>query len=223
MRTELVYRFCFIIAAALCAMASATAEVPIQGTVKGNTLSSSDFPIGSVTFNEKFKYVGTTAFVLYGVANCEIHVYAEIEGKQVQRYYWVQFEGFLPSKPSSSYNYSKDPQRTMIGGHAFHERSWFSNVEEARKKMRPGSDSEAVLKLFDEKGLSVGPDVMAMRLVRLSEDKRKELMIIYSENLAPHGVKAADFLEGGSAVAKRDALIDGLRQHAIDGVKMEMR
>lgn len=194
-----------------------------QGEVKGQTLSSSAFPVGTITVDPKFRYVGSSEFVLYGVADSEIHVFAEIENKVVQRFYWVQFEGYLPEKQHNTYNYASDPQRTMIDGHAFHERSWTTNIDVGRKKMRPGSDSAAVLKLLEDKGYVVGPDVMQMRLVRLDEAKRKELMIIYSENLSLHALTAADLAEGGKAVAQRDALIDGLRVRAVAGLKVEMK
>ncbi len=210
-----------ITASALLGLASIAQAT--QGEVKGQTLSSSAFPLGTITVDPKFRYVGSSEFVLYGVADCEIHVFAELENKVVQRFYWIQFEGYLPEKQHNTYNYGKDPQRTMIGGHAFHERSWTTNIDDGRKKMRPGSDSAAVLKLFEDKGYIVGPDVMQMRLVRLDEAKRKELMIIYSENLALHALTAADLAEGGKAVAQRDALVDGLRVRAVAGLKAEMK
>lgn len=196
---------------------------PMQGTIDGNTITSTAFPPGRITLDQAFTYVGATSFVLYGVADCEIHVFADISGNKVQRFYWVQFEGYLWSRPFSHYDYGSDPQDTLIGGHAFHRRSWASNVEEGRKKGRPGSDSEAVLKLLEGKGYAVGPDTMNVRLVRLDEAKRKELMIIYSENLAARGLKAADLADGGNAYAQRAALFAGLRDRAVAGIVMNMK
>ncbi len=194
-----------------------------QGEVSGQTLTSNAFPVGSITVDAKFKYIGKSEFVLYDVADCEIHLFAQIENNVVQRYYWIQFEGYLPHKWFSSYNYGDDPQRVILGGHAFHERSWFTNVDERRKSMKPGSDSAAVLKLFDAKGYRVGPSVVQLRMVRLDESKRKELMIIYSENLALHGLTAADFAVGGKAAETKVAHLEGLRQRAVSGLKMEMK
>ena len=193
-----------------------------QAIVEGNTITSREFPVGSITIDSKFSYVGTTEFVLYNVANCEIVLFAELAGKRVKRYYWLQFEGYLPDA-KQTYNYSRDPKSTMIGGHAFHERASFLNLDETRARMRPGSDSAAVRKLFEDKGYDIGPEVMLLRMVRLDETARKELMIIYSENLEPQGLKVADIAEGGKAFAQRDALIDGLRERAVAGIRMTMR
>lgn len=202
---------------------SAASGPAIQARIDGNTITSTAFPPGRITLDKAFTYVGATSFVLYGVADCEIHVYADIQDHSVQRFYWVQFEGYLPSRPTSTYNYGSDPQDTMIGGHAFHRRSWASNVEEGRKRARPGSDSEAVLKLLEGKGYRVGPDTMNVRLVRLDETKRKELMIIYSENLAARGLKAKDLADGGSAFDQRTELFAGLRDRAVAGIVMDMK
>ena len=41
------------------------------------------------------EYLGSLEFVLYGVADAEQHLFAEIEGDRVRRLLWVQFEGYL--------------------------------------------------------------------------------------------------------------------------------
>ncbi|MEO8386033.1 MAG: hypothetical protein ABI583_12370 [Betaproteobacteria bacterium] len=193
-----------------------------QANVEGNILESRQFPAGNIIVDAAYTYVGMTEFVLYGVANCEIHVFAALDGNRVKSFYWIQFEGYLPDN-RNTYQYNKDPQRTMIGGHAFHERVFLGNVEEARSRQRPGSDSAAVRKLLEEKGYLIGPEVMQLRLVRLDENARRELMIIYSENLDTHGLKAADLAEGGNAFTRREEMIDGLRQRAVAGLKMQMK
>ncbi len=210
-----------LLLAALLAAASAVAQGDPQGKVLGNTLHSSGFPSGSITIDKNFTYVGTTSFVLYKVATCEIHVFAEIDKQQVKRFYWVQFEGFLPDI-QKTYNYGDDPQNTTLGGQAFHQHHWFFDLEVLAKNLRPGSDTEAVLKLFADKGLKVGPNVMQIRLVRLDEAKRKELMIIYSEAL-PANFRAKDMRVNDKYTAQAEELYQGLRQRAIAGLKVDMR
>lgn len=196
-----------------------------QATVIGNSITSKAFPVGSLTFvDPTFTYVGSTEFVLYDIANCEIHVFAELDGIRVKRFYWVQFEGYL-SGNNKTYDYRSNPKRSTIGGHAFHERVWFRNTDPAQTKQRAGSDSAAVQKLFDDKGLKPGPEVMMIRLVRLDDALRRELMIIYAENLdlyATPGSAAADFNEGGKLFTQREAMTDGLRQRALAGIRMKM-
>ncbi len=210
-----------LLAALLAACTPSFAAVPLQGTLKGNTIQSSAFPVGSVTVDSAFTYVGTTSFVLYGVANCEIYLFADVDSnKQVRRYYWFQFEGFLADN-DRLYNYSRDPEGTMLGGKAFHERSWFFDHLNGTKNQRPGSDVEAVQKLFAEKGLILGSDAASIRLVRLDESKRKEFMIIYSENL-PASLTAPELRKGGKDEAKAAEVIDALKKHAVAGLKMDM-
>lgn len=222
-RLALSTRFILLALVVATLLAMAPPAIAAQGDVSGQTLRSNAFPVGTITIDAKFKYVGMREFVLYGVADCEIHVFAEIDNNVVRRYYWIQFEGYLPTRPFSHYDYRDDPERVMIGGHPFHERTWFSNSEARRKNLRPGSDSEAVLKMFDDKGYRLGADMASMRLVRLNEDKRRELMIIYSENLAPTGLTAADVNDGGKAAGRRDTLVNGLRERAVAGLTMEMK
>jgi hypothetical protein len=44
--------------------------------------------------------------VLYGIADCELHAFVEADQEQnVQRFYWVQFEAYLPTKPDLKHQY----------------------------------------------------------------------------------------------------------------------
>ena len=44
-----------------------------------------------------------------------------------------------------------------------------------------------------------------------------------SRLISAQGLKAADFAEGGKAFAQREAIIDGVRQRAVAGLKMDMK
>src|SRR4051794_17699285 len=62
-------------------------------------------------------YAGGDRFVLYGVADCEIHVFVEADAQRhVRRLYWVQFEAYLPSRPEARYNYVDGNRRIELGG-----------------------------------------------------------------------------------------------------------
>jgi len=48
-------------------------------------------------------YVGSERFNLYGVADAEVHVFIEADAaKRMKKLYWIQFESYLPAKPSSA-------------------------------------------------------------------------------------------------------------------------
>jgi len=64
--------------------------------------------------------------------------------------------------------------------------------------------------------------MMYVRLVHLLDDqKRKELMIIYGEDIAPHGLAAADLQPGGKAHDQWPAIADGLLQRTKQRVNIE--
>ena len=70
-------------------------------TVADNSITSSS-PALKLSVAPKFHYAGARRFILYGVAEAEIHLFVEADAnKNVQRMYWVQFEGYLPSNAHS--------------------------------------------------------------------------------------------------------------------------
>lgn len=68
--------------------------------------------------------------VLYGIADCELHAFVESDNQQnVQRLYWVQFEGYLPSKPELHHAYDS-PRHLTIGGMDFYVDTWTRSSNE---------------------------------------------------------------------------------------------
>lgn len=73
-------------------------------------------------------------------------------------------------------------------------------VRASDENTRQGSDREHVRALIRAKGYNMPAGMMSVRLVHLlDEQKRKELMIIYGEDLAPTGLEVAELKEGGKA------------------------
>ena len=63
---------------------------------------------------------------------------------------------------------------------------------------------------------------MCVRLVHLlDEQKRKELMIIYGEDLAPTGLAAAELKKGGKAYDQWAAIEKSLMERAEKKIKIE--
>lgn len=195
---------------------------PVISKVDGHTITSTGFPEGTIKVDEKLAYIGSDKWVLYGVADCEIHVFAETHAdKTLKRLVWVQFEGYLPAN-NHTYNYEKEPFRTEVGGHTFYDRVSFRKTDPTQKP-RAGSDTERVMKMIEGKGIKLSADAANIRWVRLSEDRRKELMIIYVEDLAPLNLTAADLAEGGKAAADVDKVRAGIRERAKAALVMRMR
>src|SRR5207237_10808278 len=54
------------------------------------------------------------------MADCELHAFVDADPqKNVQRLYWVQFEGYLPTRPELKHNYDS-PRHANIGGMDFY-------------------------------------------------------------------------------------------------------
>lgn len=191
--------------------------------VEGSTLVSTGFPEGTITVDDGLTYVGGETFILYDVARCEIHLYAETDERgRVQRLYWFQFEGYLPSASTRRYDYSGDPHRTMIGGHEFYDSIRHYNVAAARGGWPDDSDTMHVVRLLEWKGYRLDGDVMRIRLIRLDESSGQELMIVYMEALDQHGLSLTDF-EGPGGDSKWREASESLRTHALTGMKMDMK
>ena len=58
--------------------------------VEGNVIISEHDPKVRIQLPKSVQYVGADRWVLYGVADCELHAFVEADGqKKVQRLYWV--------------------------------------------------------------------------------------------------------------------------------------
>jgi hypothetical protein len=187
--------------------------------VAGNMITSARDPKVRIELPASVRYVGADRWVLYGIADCELHAFVEVdENNVVQRRYWVQFEDYLPSRPELSHRYDS-PQHTTIGGLDFYVDTW---VVPGDATDRPGSDSEHIRALILAKGYKLPAAIMSVRLVHLlDERKRKELMIIYSENAAPTGFSAADLSEGGKAHEQWPLLAQALLSRAKGRVSLQ--
>src|SRR5688572_29207745 len=195
---------------------------PMTRTVKGQVLTSTDMPAVILEFDKAFKYIGAQSFVLYDVAHAEQHFFVDADKDgRMKRFYWVQFEGYLPTN-THSYNY-KSPKVVNAGGFDFfvdaNARSLTGNLG------RPDSDGARARDCFEKKGLRMlGTELISQRLVHLVDQaKRNELMIIYVEDLTGTGLTAADLSEGGSARARWPEISQGLLDRALKNMKVSAK
>jgi hypothetical protein len=168
--------------------------------VDGNVITSERDPKIRIEVPKSVQYVGADRWVLYGIADCELHAFVDADDKKnVKQLYWVQFEGYLPTKPDLKHTYDS-PRHAKIGGLDFYVDTW---VRPNGGTMEPGSDREHIEALIRAKGYQMPAGMLYVRLVHLlDERKRKELMIIYGEDVASSGFTAAELHEGGAAYAQ---------------------
>ena len=197
-----------VVAIIFCISLAGQSRAP-ERKVQGNVITSEREPKVRIQLPESARYVGADRWVLYGIADCELHAFVEPdpkkadEQKNVHRLYWVQFEGYLPTKPELHHTYDS-PRHANIGGMDFYVDTWVRPNDAA---IEPGSDREHIEALIHAKGYKMPAGMMYVRLVHLlDEQKRKELMIIYGEDLAPTGLTAAELREGGPGYGRWPAI-----------------
>ena len=119
--------------------------------VESNVIVSERDPRVRIELPKSVQYVGADRWVLYGIADSELHTFVEADKQQnVQRLYWIQFEGYLPSKRDLHHQYDS-PRHAMIGGLDFYVDTW-TNTNDKDKKPEAGSDVEHIKALIRAHG-----------------------------------------------------------------------
>jgi hypothetical protein len=209
--------FClFLVAASSLALLGQAG--PPDRTVSGSVVSSSHDPKIEIGIPGAARYLGADRWLLYDLADCELHAFVESDDrKEVKRLYWIQFEAYLPSRPDLVHTYDS-PRHTTLGGLDFYVDTW---PRADGEKSPPGSDREHIEALIRSKGYRMPAGMMYVRLVHLIDQaKRKELMIIYGEDLASTGFTAADLEEHGRAREKWPAIETGLIDRAEKSISL---
>src|SRR5262249_24023281 len=187
-------------------------------TVEGHVIVSARDPRVRIELPETVRYVGADRWILYGMADCELHAFVDADAeKRVQRLYWVQFEGYVASRPELHHTYDS-PRHATLGGMDFYLDTWITGKGDTVAK---GSDLEHILALVRSRGYTMPADMLSVRLVHLFDrQKRKELMIIYSEDLAMTGLAAGQLREAGSAGVRWSAIERDLIARGLERVKL---
>ena len=129
-----------------------------ERTVTGTVITSAHDPAVRIELPPSVQYVGADRWVLYGMADCELHAFVDADArKAVRKLYWVQFEQYLPTRPELHHTYDS-PQHTSIGGLYFYVDTW---VQVKGAKEEHGSDSEHIEALLRGKGYDTPAGMIA--------------------------------------------------------------
>ena len=160
------------------------ATAAVERVVRGHTLISNRLPAADLTFGDDFRYVGGQVVNLYGNALAEQHMFVKgPSGGPIERFYWVQFEHFLPSN-AYTYNYPPFRNADISGLQFIYDVKALSHYRDAATD-DPRSDGAAMAALLARHQLSFPGRVVRVRMFHLpTADRRTELMIIYGEALA---------------------------------------
>jgi len=185
--------------------------------VRRNALVSKQAPAITVKVPRSAVYVGADRWDLYDICDAELHVFVEADrDKNVKALYWIQFEQYLPSN-THTYNYGAD-EPVQFAGRDFWQRTEFAATT---KTPRAGSDGEHVRKLLEREGYTMPKDQMNVRLVQvLDETRRRELMFIYLEDLAPTGFTAAQLMDGKEIKPEWQSLKRDLVKRAMQRIQL---
>lgn len=190
--------------------------------VVDHTVVSRRDPAVNIKLPDSVHYIGTDHFVftkpgLGAFDAAELFAFADGDrGEPLRKYIWVQFEGYLPGHPDLHFTYDS-PKHVTIGGLDFYEDIGVTSP----KPLKPGTDSAHFYSLLARHGYQRG-DLMWVRLVHLPDPakKRKELMIIYAESLAPTGYTAQQLDKGGSDHSRWAAMAAALSRRAIQSIQI---
>jgi len=207
-----------VVSLLLCAFLSAQTPPP-ERKVEGNVITSERDPAVRIRLPKSAQYAGADRWELYDMADCELHAFVDADRqKNVQRLYWVQFEGYLPTRPELKHTYDS-PRHANLDGMDFYVDTW---VRTKNAEVQKGSDRQHIEDLIREKGYHMPDGMVYVRLVHLlDEQKRKELMIIYGEDVAQRGLTAAELQPGGKAHDQWPAVEKGLLESAEKKIEIE--
>ena len=212
--------------AAQATPASTTVKVdPPQAVVQGHTVTHQASGL-TIRVPKSATYVGAERFDLYGVADAEIQVFAEADkNKRLTKLYWIQFEGYWPSRPELKYDYS-DNRREQHWGTTV----WVNAGPSATSKpTRAGSDGEHVRAILKRAGYTPPAEQMNVRMVQILDDPqgtghgRRELMFIYGEDLAATGKSLADLTTKGEPNANWAPMEKALVERAAKAFSIERK
>ncbi|MGB8325248.1 MAG: hypothetical protein WCE52_19985 [Candidatus Acidiferrum sp.] len=176
-------------------------------TVQNHTVTSDHDPTVQIQLPTSSKYVGEEHFVLLGFDNCDLYAFVDADTQnRIQSLYWIQFEAYSPSKPDAHHQYIS-PRHTTIASLDFYVDTWLHANSEPTT---PGSDLDHLNALLRNEGYTVPQAMMSVRLVHTLDDNRKELMLIYSEDIAPTGFTLQDLQTGSAAHTQWPAIEQAL-------------
>ena len=186
----------------------------ILRTVTDNLLVSGHFPSIRIRIQPQFQYVGGLTFILDDKASVEQHHFVQSSDQQVvQRLLWFQFEGFLDNI-QNRYKSDHFSDRLRLQKFEFLHDIAFFNWDAACRE-RPNSDSAHVVNFLKNNGYRLEGDDVFKRFVWLDQERRNELMIIYSEAIGDTDYRLDDLVEANFAVEKWPALAQALHNRAM--------
>ncbi len=199
-------------------LASAQALQP-ERKVQGNTIVSERDPAMRITLPQDAHYVGGDRFILHSAEDCEMHVFVKADArKHVLELYRVQFSNSLPGQ-GQRHQYDAKNFRKFDGENTYIQ----TGLGPAGAPPAGDADTERHLqKLLADNGYTLHPEMRYVLLTRpLGALGRKEMTIVYAEDLTPTGLTAKSLRPGGKAASRWPAMQKELVERADKKIQLE--
>jgi hypothetical protein len=189
-------------------------------TVTRGRLVSEMQPAIRLDIDTALTYVGSQRWILYNVAQAEQHLFVQRSADGVRKFLWVQFEEYIPSS-NGKYDYSKSTPISAFGRELRVDKElWNVPTTEAR----PESDGAHARKLLRDNGITLPPHLLYERFIYLPDSiGRRELMVIYAEDVRSVGVDVSALQGSPEAKARLNALLNELEQRALRTFRISPR
>ncbi len=169
--------------------------LPLRHVVRPGRVEIGWPDLSRIEIASAYGYVSGQRFVLRGVADVEQHVFVVSDSiGLVRRLLWIQVEHYLPTV-SGTYDYDQDSSVAVAGHTLRFSRRQYSAPPDAT------SDRGALYELLRRAGLTPPVRAERVRWVKLSADRRSEIMIIHAE-VIPSSSESTDATAASERLAR---------------------
>ncbi len=189
-------------------------DKPPTRMVEGQVLTSHTAPGARFIMPPQARYIGSTRFDLKEVADAEIHLFVEPgEDGVIERAWWIQFESYLPSVPSATYDFSETGwPLVQLGEMALYYRARFGA---AYDKPPEGSEAARVIEMVERAGYRFPTETFSAQFHEVvSDDARSEVLVIFIGDLADVGLSVEQIIAGGKDGEPMQQLHDRVLEQA---------
>ncbi len=158
--------------------------------VEDNVIVSRATPSLAIDVTKDFTYIGRHSIKISDVAAGERLVFADMQAGKAKRLFIIQFEGFLPGIDNEyRYNLTTSP---VVAGYPFRSNAYAFDFAKSIAD-NPGLESAATASFLSEKGITTPQQLMMWRsLTVVSDEKRKEMIVFYMEDLSVSNMTLKD-------------------------------
>jgi hypothetical protein len=183
-----------------------------ERNVESNILTSTAQPVIKLRIADDLRFLGRVKFLLYGVADVDLFVFVSAPtGKQVDRIFLVQFEGYLDTN-THTYTYSAAHTVALNGHEYIHDTFAYPSAAMFRN---PESDSAQTMNFILEHGYTLPTDFISARFVRLLDNDRKEILFSFVEDLSNFGHTSAEIAHDSRLLPAFSTVENQVLEHAL--------